>query len=166
MNAQTLKLDTAAASTNVDSTFIRNLALATLVAGTLDALAGIVVYDLVLGQMGIVQILQWIASGAFGKQAFEMGLLGAFYGLVFHYIVAFFASLAVFAVKSKITAIKDYPIITGLAYGGWVWIFMNFVVLPNSNTVLAPFSAGVALTGYIWHMLLVGLPITVYASKK
>jgi hypothetical protein len=151
---------------SVDSSFIKNLFLATAVAGTLDAIAGIVVYDVALGQMGIIQILQWIASGAFGKQAFEMGLLGAFYGVVFHYIVAFFASLAVFAVKSKITAMKDHSIVTGLAYGGWVWIFMNFVVLPHSNTVLAPFSPGVALTGYIWHMLFVGLPITFYASKK
>jgi len=166
MSAQTLTMERASGSVTISSTFVKNLLLATAVAGTLDAIAGIVVYDLALGQMGIVQILQWIASGAFGKQAFEMGLLGAFYGLVFHYIVAFFASLAVFAVKSKIPAIKDYPIITGLAYGGWVWIFMNFIVLPNSNTVLAPFSAGVALTGYIWHMLFVGLPITIYASKK
>jgi hypothetical protein len=166
MNAQTITLGRTNTSLRLNSAFIKNLLLATAVAGTLDALAGILVYDVVLGQMGIVQILQWIASGAFGKQAFEMGLLGAFYGVVFHYIIAFFASLTVFAVKSKITAIQDYPVITGLAYGGWVWIFMNFIVLPNSNTVLAPFSVGVALTGYIWHMLFVGLPITLYASKE
>jgi hypothetical protein len=166
MNAQTVTMERSDSTANASSTLIKNLLLATLIAGTLDAIAGIVVYDLALGQMGIVQILQWIASGAFGKQAFEMGLLGAFYGVVFHYIVAFFASLAVFAVKSKIKAIEDYPVITGLAYGGWVWVCMNFIVLPNSNTVLAPFSVGVALTGYIWHMLFVGLPITFFASKK
>ena len=166
MNAQTITMGQTNSSINTNSAFIKNLLMATAVAGTLDAIAGIVVYDFVLGQMGIVEILQWIASGAFGKQAFEMGLLGAFYGVVFHYMIAFFASLVVFAVKSKVGAIEDYPIITGLAYGGWVWIFMNFIVLPNSNTVLAPFSPGIALTGYIWHMLLVGVPITIYAIRK
>ncbi len=166
MNARTVKISQSATSINAKSAFVKNLLLATVVAGTLDAIAGIVVYDLVLKQMGIVQILQWIASGVFGKQAFEMGLFGALYGVIFHYIISFFASLAVFIAKSKITVFKDHPIFSGLAYGGWVWVFMSFIVLPNSNTVLAPFSTGVALAGYIWHMVLVGLPITLYAGKE
>lgn len=166
MSSQTMAMGYAKSSKSDNSTFIKNLLLATVVAGTLDAMAGIVVFDFALGQMSIIQILQWIASGAFGQQAFEMGLMGAFYGVIFHYIVAFFAALAVFAVKSKLTVFRDYPIFTGLAHGGWVWVFMNFVVLPNSNTVLAPFSAGIALTGYIWHMLFVGLPITIYAARE
>ena len=165
MNAQTLTINEAKAQ-NAESSFTKNLILATIVAGTLDAVAGIVVFDFVQKQMGIIQILQWIASGAFGKEAFEMGLPGALYGVVFHYIIAFFASLAVFTAKSKLSVISDNPVAAGLAYGGWIWVFMNFIVLPNSNAVLAPFSAGIALTGYIWHMVLVGLPITYFANKK
>ncbi len=149
----------------ISGSFVKGVLLATLVVGTLDALAGIAVFDLALGRMGIVQILQWIASGVFGKEAFEMGLTGAALGTLFHYVIAFGFSLGLFSVYRRFPVIRDYPVSSGLAYGGYIWVFMNFVLLPHSNTVLGPFEPGVALTSFIWHMLLVGVPATVIAKK-
>lgn len=144
----------------------RGVFLATLVSGTLDAIAGIVVYDFALGRMSIIQILQWIASGVFGARAFEMGLAGAIYGTIFHYLVAFGFSLGLFIFYERLKVLKDYPVFSGLAFGGYVWVGMNFLVLPLSNTVVGGFEPGVALIGFVWHMLLVGLPITLIAKKS
>lgn len=149
----------------MENNFIRNLGLAGLVSGTLDAAAGVVVYDFALGKMSIIQILQWIASGAFGKEAFEMGIIGALYGTIFHYIIAFGASAVYFLSLPYLEVGKKFPIFSGLAFGGWVWIFMNFLVLPNSRTVLGEFSPSISLVGFAWHMALVGVPIAWYGKK-
>lgn len=94
-----------------------------------------------------------------------MGLLGALYGTVLHYIVAFGFSMGLFVFYKQFKVLKDYPIFSGLAYGGYIWIAMNFLVLPHSNTVMGEFEPGVALVGFIWHMFLVGLPIVLIARK-
>lgn len=143
----------------------KTIGLATLVSGTLDALAAIIVFVFVLGQANVIQVLQTIASGVYGAEAFQMGLIGAFYGFVLHYIIAFGCSVVVYATYRLFPVFRDYPIASGLAYGGYVWVFMNFFVLPMTNVVQGPFSPGVALTGFIWHMFLVGLPIVLITRK-
>lgn len=157
---------TVSSSSEVDWTAIaKGILIATAISGTLDAIAGVVVFDFVLGQMGIVQVLQWIASGVFGKDAFTMGLGGAAWGVVFHYLIAFGFSAGLFGVYRRLPVLRDYPVFSGLAYGGYIWVAMNFIVLPLSNTVIATFSPGVALTGFVWHMLLVGLPINLVVKR-
>ena len=56
-----------------------------LIAGTLDILAAIVI----LAKMNAVGVLQYVASGVFGKEAFSGGTTMAIAGLIFHYIIAF-----------------------------------------------------------------------------
>lgn len=143
----------------------KTIGLATLASGTLDALAAIIVFVFALGQANVIQVLQTIASGIYGAEAFQMGLTGAFYGVVLHYIIAFGASVVIYAAYRFFPVFRDYPITSGLAYGGYVWVFMNFFVLPMTNVVQGPFSPGVALTGFIWHMFLVGLPIVLITKK-
>jgi uncharacterized membrane protein YagU involved in acid resistance len=141
------------------------LLLSTLLSGALDASAGVVVYDLVLGRMSIVQILQWIGSGVFGPRAFSMGLRGAAWGVVFHFIIAFGFSAGLFALYRTVAVLRSHPVTSGLIYGAIIWAVMNFVVIPNSHTVTRPFELGVALTALVWHMTLVGLPIVLVARR-
>lgn len=141
------------------------IGIATLVSGVLDATAAVAVFNFALGRMSIIQILQWIASGAFGQEAFNMGFIGAAYGVLFHFIIAFAFSAGLFLFYKKLPVIRDYPIFAGLAYGGYIWIFMNFFILPQTQLQASAFEPGVALTGFIWHMLFVGLPITLFAKK-
>ena len=150
----------------MSSKVLKNWALAGLISGTLDALAGVVVFGFILGDMSIIQILQWIGSGVYGKAAFEMGLLGALYGTIFHYVIAFGAAAVYFFALPRMAVGKEFPIFSGLAFGGWVWVFMNLIVLPLSNTVQGPFSPLAALVGFLWHMVLVGVPIALYAKKE
>jgi hypothetical protein len=47
-----------------------------------------------------IQVLQYIASGALGKSAFEGGLVTAALGAMFHFIIAW-AAAAVFVLASR-----------------------------------------------------------------
>lgn len=143
----------------------KGVGLATFWSGTLDAIAGVVVYDFALGRMSIIQVLQWIGSGVYGKESFNMGLAGAFYGMIFHYLIAFGFSVGLFLVYKKFLVLKNHFVFSGLAYGGAIWIVMNFIALPASNTAQGAFEPGVSLTGFIWHMIFVGLPIAYFTRK-
>lgn len=56
--------------------------------GTLDILAAIIIYTVILHQTTAVKILQSIASGIFKQEAYTNGSQMAFYGLLLHYFIA------------------------------------------------------------------------------
>ena len=134
-----------------------------LVAGTLDAIDGVIAF----GTQGLnpIQVLQYIASGALGKAAFEGGLATAALGAGFHFAIAFVVA-AVFVVASKRFAVlKTRPVDAGLLYGAAVYVFMTYVVLPLSAVAPSAFQLGLFLNGVIGHALFVGLPISLFARR-
>src|SRR4051794_39615648 len=71
-----------------------------LLVGTLD-LAAATIQTLLAG--GTIQRLcQFIASGAFGKEAFDGGWTTAIYGVVFHYIIAFSWTIVFFVLYAAL----------------------------------------------------------------
>jgi hypothetical protein len=149
---------------------VKTILLAGFVAGTLDILAAFLVYAVVLAKTTPVKILQSIASGVFGKQAFEGGINTAAYGLVFHYIIATCWALAYFLIYPYVSFLRNQKIIAGLLYGVFVWLIMNLVVLPLSRVSPAAFRWDGVLIGVVILMLCVGLPISLithryYASR-
>lgn len=140
-----------------------------LVAGTLDAAAGVIVYFIFFG-FNPLQVLQSIAEGIFGPSAFTGGFLTVIVGLVAHYIIAFVVAGIYFVAFPKIKVLKAAPVLSGLLYGAAIWAVMNLIVVPLSNIPPAPFNAIVATIAIVWHMVLVGLPISLitynfYKSK-
>lgn len=135
------------------------------VAGTLDALAGIIVYWIILGRMNIIQILQWIASGIIGEDAFKGGILTALLGNVFHYVIAYLFAIFYFLIAPSFPVLLQNKYKVGLLYGLLIWVIMNLIVLPLSNVAAAPLEINVALMGITWHMALVGLPIVIIINK-
>lgn len=134
-----------------------------LVAGTLDAVDGVIAF----GTQGLnpIQVLQYIASGMLGKASFEGGIITAALGCVLHYSIAFVAA-AVYVVASRwIPALKKQAVAFGLLYGVAVYFFMNYLVLPLSAVGPRPFKLGLFLNGVIGHALLVGLPIAWFARR-
>ena len=134
-----------------------------LVSGVLDALDGIVAFG-ILGKNPI-QVLQYIASGALGKQAFEGGLITAAAGAGFHFVISFAAAAAYVFGSKRLGFLTKQWIPCGLAYGVWVWAFMNFGVLPLSAVVGPPLTLPLILNGVIGHALFVGLPISYFAKR-
>lgn len=143
---------------------IRAALLGGVVAGTLDAADGVVAYYLHDG-LNPIQVLQFIASGAFGDSAFKGGLLTAGAGMLFHYIIAIVAAGVFVLGASRMRVLARAWVVSGLAYGVWVWAFMNFLVLPMSKVAPAPFSLAMTVNGVVGHAVFVGLPIALFARR-
>ena len=134
-----------------------------LVAGTLDAVDGVIAY----GTQGLnpIQVLQYIGSGALGKSAFQGGLATAALGATFHFTIAWVAA-AVFLLASRgLPVLKTHAVPAGLVYGAAVYFFMNYIVLPLSAVAAGRFQLGLFLNGVIGHALFVGLPISLFARR-
>ena len=141
----------------------KTILLSGLIAGLLDATAGVIVYFIFKG-LNPIQVLQYIASGAFGPNAFTGGLLTAFAGLIFHFTIAFAFAAAFFIIYPRVVLLQRNIWITGLVYGLIIWSIMNLIVLPNSNTPKSPKDV-VSIIEIMWHMALVGLPMALITSR-
>ncbi|QDW22383.1 DUF1440 domain-containing protein [Flavobacterium sp. KBS0721] len=104
--------------------------LSGLIAGTLDILAAVIIYAVVLEKTTAIKILQSIASGVFKKEAYTGGTQMAWYGLGFHYLIAFIFAWFYFIIYSYLPFLKKNVILSGILYGILVWIIMNLIVLP------------------------------------
>lgn len=84
-----------------------------LLAGVLDIVAAFVVY----GFRGAtpIRILQSIASGLLGAEAFEGGLATAALGGLLHFIIACGWSVVYYVASRKLVALSPRPILSGMA---------------------------------------------------
>lgn len=151
---------------NISQTKTGTIAWATLISGVLDAAAAIIVYKLFYNYSPI-QIYQFVASGMLGPDAYTGGVPAALLGLAFHFLIAFFASYVFFLAFPCLSFLGNYKIVAGLLYGFVVWAVMNLVIIPMSKIPAAHFDT-LAVLAIIWHMILVGLPISlmVYSYYK
>jgi len=104
--------------------------LSGLIAGTLDILAAVIIYAVVLEKTTAIKILQSIASGVFKKEAYTGGPQMAWYGLGLHYLIGFILAWFYFIIYSYLPFLKKNVILSGILYGILVWIIMNLIVLP------------------------------------
>jgi hypothetical protein len=135
-----------------------------IVAGALDATAGVVVYWIFKG-LNPLQVLQYIASGIFGPSVINGSFLYVLIGLVLHFVIAFCFAGAYYMVFPFIKSFAKNTYVNGLLYGAFIWFFMNYLVLPNSNIPHTPKDI-VSVLELIWHSALVGLPIALIVEKK
>ena len=129
-----------------------------LTCGVLDITAALVVY----GYLGAkpMRLLQGIASGLLGPEAFDGGPATALLGLLCHFVIAFGAATVYFAASRKIPYLVQYAIPCGAPYGVAVYFFMNRIVLPLSAAAKRPFSMKLMIVGVVIHIFCVGLPIS------
>lgn len=104
--------------------------LSGLIAGTLDILAAIIIYALILQKTTPIKLLQSIASGVFKKEAYTAGTEMAWYGLGFHFLIAMLFAWFYFKIFPYIPYFKINTLLSGVSYGFFVWIVMNLIVLP------------------------------------
>ena len=134
-----------------------------LVAGTLDAIDGVIAY----GTQGLnpIQVLQYIASGALGQSAFQGGLATAALGAALHFSIAWVAAAVFVLATRQLEILKTHAVPAGLLYGAAVYFFMNYLVLPLSAVAASTLNVGLFLNGVIGHALFVGLPISLFARR-
>lgn len=110
--------------------------LSGLIAGTLDILAALIIYDLILQKTTSIKILQSIASGIFKKEAYSGGSQMALYGLLLHYFIALTFAWFYFTIYPYFKLLKKNALLSGILYGIFVWMVMNLLVLPAVFTAL------------------------------
>lgn len=140
----------------------RKIALATLVAGTLDILSACV-YTLIAGRAPI-NMLKGLASAILGNGAVEGGIGVALVGLLLHFaimvvMVAFFVVAA-----NRLPFLKARWLLAGIAYGIGLWAVMNLVVLPL-RFGWHPFTPLGLAEQFFSHIVLVGIPIAWFAKR-
>lgn len=136
-----------------------------IIAGALDAVFAVIAYVFVLHAFSIVGVLQYIASGLLGQAAFSGGLLTAALGVCIHFFLAFsFATIYELSAQ-RAAILKTQAVVCGIIYGGAIWVFMSFIVLPLTGTPKFPFNAPLFLSFLADHALFVGLPIALAARR-
>jgi hypothetical protein len=131
--------------------------------GTLDAIGAI----LWAYKLGPVIVFQFIASGAFGKAAFQGGMSMVWWGIFFHYFIAYsFTAILYVAYPSFYKFFRNKYLI-GLEYGLITWIIMNFIVVPLSKIGFQPIHHVLPiLIGIGILIICVGMPVALIADWK
>ncbi len=138
---------------------------ATLIAGTMDFCAACIQYYLRTGK-NPENVLKFVASGVFGKSAFESGHLYSVIGLLFHYLIAFSFTLFFFFLYPKLKILSFNIFLSAVLYGVFTWTIMNRIVLPLSNTPPIPFTWLGAATAAVILVVCIGLPLAIIAKRK
>lgn len=136
-------------------------AIGALIAATLDISYAITYWGL-KAQVPATRILQGIASGLLGREdAMAGGGSTAALGLFLHYfIVLVMAAVYAFA-ATKLTWMRRRPWLASTLYGLWLFVAMNFIVVPLSRTGakgLPPDTLWIVLSIAV-HVIFVAWPI-------
>jgi len=140
---------------------LKPIALATLVAGTLDILAAATL-TLIYGRP-VPGMLRAVASGPF-PGASGWGAGGAALGLLVHFtLMAIMVTVFVMAARRRPT-LRYNPLKWGVLYGLVTYVVMNLIVVPLRFGGFPPSPVSVA-TQLFCHIVLVGLPIAWITSR-
>lgn len=135
-----------------------------LVAGVLDSIDAVIAFGLT--GMNPIQVLQYVASGAIGNAAFTGGLATAALGAALHFFIALVVAAVYFAATQKLSALYLKPAIWGPVYGAFVYLFMNYLVLPFSAVPKSAFSLALFLNGILGHAIFIGFTIAWFARRS
>lgn len=146
-----------------DRAFWRALAVATLIAGTLDLLAAF----FFAGRAGMSpgSVLQFVASGPLGDGALrDPAFVPA--GAAVHYAIMTCMAAAYLIAARHLPALTRRPILTGALYGFALWILMYWIVRPLRWPDMPLPHQPSAIAGQLFcHVILVGIPIALMAAR-
>jgi len=138
------------------------LLLLCLTAGTLDAIAAII-----MSWNHTAGMFKYIASGWFGMAAFKGGTVMVVWGVVFHYLIASMHSCIFFFLYPGFKRVIGNKFAIAIIIGVLVWAIMEFAVLPLSNIPRrsAPESISSMLIGAGVLCITLGAPIVAFADR-
>lgn len=140
----------------------RAVLLAGLAGGAADILTAFVIYR----PAPPMRILQSVASGLLGAEAFSGGWTTAAIGLAAHFVLAvIFAAIFVAAALQAPVALRR-PVLSGLLFGVTVYGVMNAIVVPLSLSPPrpAPPPADIIALGLMAHVFF-GVALSLTAAR-
>jgi len=135
-----------------------------LVAGTLDIIAAFLNFYYKTGKNPTI-VLKYIASAIFGKEAMTGGIEMILTGLLLHFIIAFIFTIFFSLIYKKLWSWLQNTVLIAVLYGVFVWLVMNFAVVPFSRASQIPFSWSGVITNIIILIVCIGLPLS-YLFRK
>lgn len=135
-----------------------------LAVGILDGLAAVLHAYL---RSGILpgQIFRFIASALLGEAAYSGGNGVIALGVLLHFVVAGIWAAVFFIAYPRLRLLRRNKWLTGPAYGIFVWLMMNFAVLPLTALPGMAINWPSAAIGILIHMFVVGLPIVAMTRR-
>lgn len=145
---------------------VRQLALASFVVGTLDILEVIVFYWL-RSKASPMRVVQGVATGLYGKAAFDGGVRTMLIGLAAHFFIATVVVCVYHFASRRIAILRRRPVVMGALYGLAVFAFMNAVVLPLSATGAPKFKVPAIVVNLLFaHIFCIGIPTGLLARFR
>jgi hypothetical protein len=139
----------------------RTLVIGTLTVGSLDLADALIFF----GLRGVepARILQSIASGLLGRDAYAGGAATVALGVLLHFaIIAVIVALYV-AASRRAPSLVRRPWLYGPLYGLAVYVVMNRVVVPLSAAAVGPTTPAALVNGLLIHAFGVGLVTALFA---
>lgn len=143
---------------------VRQIIIVGIIAGLLDITAATTQF-LLSGGKNPVQILLFIASGVYGREAFAGGTGMAILGFLLHMFNAMAFTVFFFLVYPKLKALSANRYLWTIVYGASVWVVMNRIVLPLSNITQREFNIRSAAIGMAILIVFIALPIVIGAQR-
>jgi hypothetical protein len=136
-----------------------------LFAGTLDITDNLI-FNLLRG-VTPKMVFQYIASALIGRSSLQLGGASIALGVVLHYTIALSWTFVFYAASRKLPVLSRRPVFCGLLYGGMVYLFMNFMVLPLTRLPYAPRAMTIAsrINGVLALLLFIGLTISLMVRR-
>lgn len=139
--------------------------LAGFLVGTLDILAAFFSYYLATGN-GPSGVLRFIASGVFGNDAFSGGSIMIFWGLFFHYLIAYSFTVLFFWLYPRLKFMTLYPILTVILYGIFMWVMTVLIIVPLSNTPTQTLEFWNAVKAILVLICMISVPLILIARRS
>lgn len=108
-------------------------------------------------------ILQSIAAGVLGPDAFSGGAGATLLGAFLHFFISCGIAAVFYIACLRWPILYQRPVTYGAIYGAIVYLVMTYVVVPLSQAMPVPFMPSWFLVSVIGHVLLVGLPVALIA---
>jgi hypothetical protein len=145
-------------------TRISMLLLGGAVVGTIDILYAIGFWY-ALRDVAPLRILQSVAAGILGRDAFTGGAATGALGLALHYVIATSIVVAYHLAGRRVRVLFERAVPLGLLYGVLVYGVMNHVVIPLSAASRPVFYAPWVLASIAVHAIGIGVPSALFARR-
>lgn len=143
---------------------LRTVLYAGATAATIDIVFAFVFFGIRLGATP-VRVLQSVATGLYGRSAFDGGLATAAVGLIAHYSILVVAAWFYWLAWQRLPALHRRVVAWGLLYGIAIWLAMTFVIVPLSAAPPRAFAVTVNSIGQFLIHPVLGVAIALIVCR-
>jgi hypothetical protein len=142
----------------------KRILLAGFIAGTLDAIAAVLLFSNNYTLHSMAGVFRYISRGIFGKSVAPWGALYPFIGLILHYLIATIWSTVYMLVLFRV--FKPGAIwAKTILFGCGVWTIMNGFVLPIAGLTIH-YDGWAIMKSFSVILICISLPICLIGEKR